>query len=246
MPGAVRFTMPDGQKMEVPVKWSDAELEQMDKQQLLEVLREVRDFACDYDAKIRKPSYAAAEKLDRIESDIVNESNGKILMILAAVVAVVGLVLMVAGHSFLGTLALICGIGLMAIAGWALIQLKKHEKQYAAQKEKVDQLIKAGRDLQCTAAGANAFAVWPDEWSNPAAFQFAIGALENHRAQSLREVVELWEREKHNEAVRETLERQVQAQYETAQAARQAASAAQAAAGYSKVSAYSDIYDRDN
>lgn len=246
MPGTMTYTLKDGQKVNVPVKWSSEEVEQMDRQQLLAALGEARDFACIYDAEYQKPYAAANDALRRTQGNITNAEQAKLLLILAAIVAVVGVVLLAMGHSSLGPLVLVVAVCLMVISVWYLIKLKTmYRPRYAEQKSKIDELVEAAQNFQRTEAGATARVLWPDEYTNPAALQFAINAIQNHRGSTLGQVIELWEQEKQNEAVRAALERQVQAQYATAQAARDTARYAAAAATAASVSARHDIHDNN-
>jgi len=253
MPMNVAIETKFGTKVNGTAKWSPEEFEALTGMQLVNALEEMYEYANYVDTYVDIPRKDTRKRVADIE---VSYKSTKGMLIGGSIAAGVTLTwwLMnkIANKHFL---AFMCGFLFLVAAVWTVVMLfsfKKAKKAYQNELpglknylEQIDALERQIIDRTHVDQMATGLVALPNYYQYPNALAFMADAVRNHRANTVAQAVNLYEREKQHLQQMSVMRQQLAAQQEAAAAAQQAAASAQAAANSAHTTAMNSFYDRN-
>lgn len=245
--------LPDGNTVVKYAKYEREELDQMGTDQLIQVLSELKQFANYCDTNFFTPIQKLEDECNKLNNYKAPKPAVKIFGALTICCFLLYVIFYLSGGllALLGILMLFLALNSAGVFVFTLIAYLKnkstYKKRYPQANADLQQLyIKRDAEIFGTYLDnlVNGKAVLPNYFLNESALDFMISALQNHRATSLAEAVNLYESTKLMQTQNDLLSAQLAAQQSAARSAAQAAAAAQSAASSASTTATNTIYSR--
>ncbi len=239
-------------------QWLDSDIKAMSHNQLLDMLLRIRDARIK-SKTIADKADAALEKVKKLQNDYETASKKKNYGTLAIpVVLTILSFLMSTSESFflriLGFLFLIVFVltfiimlkQMISAGKWAKDAIKTYHEAYPTAKKEADFYVNEWYELyqNYNHLYVSAYKALPSYHYNLEALDCMIACLQNHRASTLQEAINLYEEAKQNQELKRMLIEQIYASESAAAAADRAAVAASNTAEAARKIAY-DPYRRN-
>lgn len=252
MPGTTTFRKKDGSTYQATVKWTPEEVDQMSKQQLIQMLTEMKTLAHYYFSTFGDPIIKLKDECAALEGNKASYKSG---FIVSSIVFAVGLILWgimkLTKHPIIAfCLVVLCILFLFCVVfnGFNMLSAKRqYTKRYPSASAELERL-RQEENIFVTQTGSYALrsgiAVLPNYYLDEEALSAMISYLSNQRAATLAQAVNLYETEKVLHQQTNILNAQLASQQRTEAYAAAAAASAESAATSASITANNTLYNR--